>query len=153
MRDSAQRRVGGIAMVVMTAMATIIVNKIRVERAHRQADGGDDHFGRAARIHAAGQREAFAPGQAADLGADEGAAEFAQAGDDDQPGGEQRDGRIGQNGEVGAQARDAEKHRREKRGDQAAQLLVDMAGQDRRFTDQYAGNESAEHGVHADDDA
>ena len=37
-----------------------------------------------------------------------------------------------------------------KRGDQAAQLLVDVAGQDRRFADQDAGDEGAEHGVHAD---
>ena len=44
----------------------------------------------------------------------------------------------------------AEEHRREEGRDQAAQLLVDMAGQDRRFADQDAGDEGAEHGVHAD---
>ena len=37
-----------------------------------------------------------------------------------------------------------------KRDDQAAQLLVDVPGQDRRFADQDAGDEGAEHGVHAD---
>ena len=34
--------------------------------------------------------------------------------------------------------------------DQAAQLLVDLPGQDRRLADQNAGDEGAEHGVDAD---
>ena len=45
---------------------------------------------------------------------------------------------------------DAEEHRREEGDDQAAQLLVDVAGEDRRFADQNAGDEGAEHGMHAD---
>ena len=44
----------------------------------------------------------------------------------------------------------AEEHRHEERDDQAAQLLVDVLGQDRRFADQDAGDEGAEHGMHAD---
>ena len=65
--------------------------KVLVERAHRQADGGDDDLGRAARIHAASERKALAPGQAAEFAADEGAAEFADAGDHDEADGEQGD--------------------------------------------------------------
>ena len=125
--------------------------KILVERAHRQADGGDDHFGRAARIHAAGQREALAPRQPADLGADKGAAELAQAGDHDETRGHRRHARIAEDGQVGAQAGNAEKDRCEERGDNAAQLLVDMASEDRRLPDQDAGDEGAEHRMHADE--
>ena len=57
---------------------------------------------------------------------------------------------VGEDRQIGAQAGDAEEHRHEQRGDEPAQLLVDMAGQDRRFADQDAGDEGAEHGVHAD---
>ena len=97
------------------------------------------------------ERQRFAPRQAAELAADEGAAELADAGDE-------RSGRASaaadlgslQDGEIGAQAGDAEEHRHEQGRDQAAQLLVDMAGEDRRFADQDAGDEGAEHGVHAD---
>ena len=45
---------------------------------------------------------------------------------------------------------DAEKDRREERRDDAAQLLVDMAGEDRGLADQNAGDEGAEHGMYAD---
>ena len=57
---------------------------------------------------------------------------------------------VGQDGEIGAEAGEAEEDRHEQRGDQAAQLLVDLPRQDRRFADQDAGDEGAEHGVHAD---
>ena len=53
--------------------------QVLAERAHRQADGRDDHLGRAARIHAGGERQRLAPVQPADLAADEGAAELADA--------------------------------------------------------------------------
>ena len=76
--------------------------EVLVERAHRQADGGDDHLGRAARVHAAGEREAFARRQPAELGAGKGAAELADAGDDDQAGGQQRDLAVGEDGQIGA---------------------------------------------------
>ena len=58
-RASAQRSIGGIAMVVITAMATIMREQVLAEHAHRQTDGGDDDLGRAARVHAAGQRQRF----------------------------------------------------------------------------------------------
>jgi hypothetical protein len=84
------------------------------------------------------------------LGTKESAAEFAQAGDQYESGGEQSNLRIGQDSQVGAQACDAEENGRKKCGDQAAQLFVDVARQDRRFADEDAGDKRAEHRVHAD---
>ena len=68
----------------------------------------------------------------------------------DQPDGQRQQGRVLEDGEVGVQARDAEEHRHEEGDDQSAQLLVDMLGEDRRFAHQDAGNEGAQHRVHAD---
>jgi hypothetical protein len=45
---------------------------------------------------------------------------------------------------------DRPKNRHEQRDDQAAQLFIDMARQDRRFADENAGDECTEHGVDAD---
>ena len=47
--------------------------QILIEHARRQADRCDDHLGRAARIHAAAERERFRAAQPAELAADKGA--------------------------------------------------------------------------------
>ena len=120
------------------------------ERAQRQADRCDDDFRRSARVHAGGQREAFARGEAAKLAAEETAGELAEAGDEDQRDGHQRDIGLGQDRKIRVQAGNAEKDRREKCRDQPAQLLVDMPGQDRGFADEDAGDEGAEHRVYAE---
>ena len=120
------------------------------EGAGRQADRRDDDLGRATRIHAPAKRQAFAPGQPADGAAEKRAAELADAGDCDQQPRQDQHRRIGQHVEIGAEPSHAEKHRHEQRDDQAAQLLVDMAGQDRRLADQHAGDKGAEHGMDAD---
>ncbi|MET4767245.1 hypothetical protein ABH970_007617 [Bradyrhizobium ottawaense] len=57
---------------------------------------------------------------------------------------------IAQHREIGTEAGEAEKHGHEEAGDQPAQALVDLPRQDRGFPDQDAGDEGAEHGVHAD---
>ena len=83
-RASAQRKVGGIASVVSDRHGDDHREQVLAERAHRQADGRDDHLGRAARVHAGRQRQRLAPRQPAELAAEEGAAEFADGGDGDQ---------------------------------------------------------------------
>ena len=70
--------------------------------------------------------------------------------DRDQAQRHQQDPGIFQHGQVGAQSRQAEKDRHEEGEDQPAQLLIDMPAQDRRFSDQHAGNEGAQHRVHPD---
>ena len=44
-------------MVVVTAIATIMVNRFCVSAPIDRPMAGDDHLGRAARIHAAGERQ------------------------------------------------------------------------------------------------
>ena len=150
MRDSAQRSVGGMAMVVMIAMATIMVKRFwlsaPIDRPMVAMITSVEPRAFMPQASAKPSRRVRPPSS----GADEGAAELAEAGDQDQPDGEQRNLRVGEDGEIGAQAGNAEEHRRKERGDQAAQLLVDMTGEDRGFADQNAGDEGAEHGVHAD---
>ncbi|MCP1915286.1 hypothetical protein J2R96_007766 [Bradyrhizobium elkanii] len=51
---------------------------------------------------------------------------------------------------MGAEAGKPEEYRQEQARDQPAQPLVGLPGQDRGFPDQHAGDEGAEHGVHAD---
>ncbi len=57
---------------------------------------------------------------------------------------------IAQNGDVGVQPGEREEYRHEQRNDEAAELFVDVAGEDRRFADQDAGDEGAEHGIDAE---
>jgi hypothetical protein len=102
------------------------------------------------RVHGAGERQRFLAVEATELAADESTGKFADAGDDDEAGAEQQQIGILQDGQVGAQAREPKENRHEQRRDQAAQLLVDMAGEDRRFADQDAGDEGAKHRLHAD---
>ncbi len=92
----------------------------------------------------------LAPRQATEFGANESAAELADAGDQDEAAGQQGDLRVREDGEICAQAGNAKEHRREERRNDAAQLFVDMLGEDRRLADQDAGDEGAEHGMHAD---
>ena len=56
---------------------------------------------------------------------------------------------ILEDGEIGGQARHAEEDGHEEGGDHAAQLGLDMAGEDGRFPDQHARHEGAQHGAHA----
>ncbi len=60
------------------------------ERAHRQADRGDDDLGRAAGIEPGGERQRFQPVEAAQQAAGQCAQELADAGDQDDGGGEHR---------------------------------------------------------------
>ncbi len=78
-RARAHRNIGGMANVVTSAIATMIVNKILAERAHGKADAGDDDFGGSSSIHAAADRECLTPGQAADRASHECAAKLAEA--------------------------------------------------------------------------
>src|SRR6476661_6338049 len=125
--------------------------EVFAERTHRQPNGRDDHLGRAAGIHAASQRKRLAPGQAADFSADESAGELSDARYHDQSECHQRELRVPQDGEVGRQTGDAEEHRHEESEDKAAQLLVDVLAEDRRFADQYARDKRTQYGVHADE--
>ena len=59
-RASAQRSIGGIAMVVTTAMATIMVNRFWLSAPIDRPIAGDDDLGRAAGVHAAAERQRFA---------------------------------------------------------------------------------------------
>ena len=58
--------------------------------------------------------------------------------------------RIFQDRQVGGKPGQAEEDRHHERGDEAAQLVLDVSRQDRRLADQHAGDERAEHGVDAD---
>ena len=60
----------------------------------RQPDSRDDHFGRAARVHAASERERFGESEPADPSADEGAGKFSHARDPDHDQGEPNQRRI-----------------------------------------------------------
>ena len=149
-RLSAQRSIGGIAMVVMTAMVTIIVNRFWLStpidrpmvatitsvepRAFMPQPSASD----SARVRPPSLPPTKAPPNLPTL---------AMTIEAD---GEQRQIGVLEHGQIGAQAGQAEEHRHEQRDDQAAQLLVDVPGQDRRFADQDAGDEGAEHGVDAD---
>ena len=66
------------------------------------------------------------------------------------PDGEQQQVRAGQRAQIRGQARHAEEDRHEERDDQATQLRVDVAAQNRRLADENSRHESAEDGVHAD---
>src|SRR3954447_13969769 len=125
--------------------------QVFAERSHRQSDGRDDHLGRAAGIHAASQGKRLAPGQAADFSADECTGELSDARNHDQSECHQRELWIPQDGQVGRQTGDAEEHRHEESEDEAAQLLVDVLAEDRRFADQHARDKRTQHGVHADE--
>ena len=119
--------------------------------AHRQPDRRDDDFGRAARVHAAAERQRFRQVRPPSRAAEKRAAELAEAGDHDQ---RQRQ----QQQIVGRRARrdwpcspaTPKNTGMNSADDQAAQLLVDVPGQDRRLADQDAGDKGAEHGMHAD---
>ena len=124
--------------------------EVLIEGAHRQSDGRDNDFSRTARVHPAGECQTLAPRQPAEFRTDERAGKFSDAGNEHEADREQRDLRIGQDGEIGGQSGDAEKDRRKERSDKPAQLFVDMPRQDRGFADQNAGNEGTKHGMHAD---
>ena len=149
-RRSAQRSIGGIAMVVIIAMATISVNRFLLNTPADSAIEATITSVEPRAFMAQASASDSAAGEAAELAADEGAGELSDAGDDDQPDRQQQQFGVLEDGEIGAQPGQAEEHRHEQRGDQAAELLVDVPGQDRRFADQHAGDEGAEHGVHAD---
>src|SRR5262249_837984 len=63
-------------------------------RTHGQSDRGDDPLGRAACVHAASECEGLAPGQSAELAADERASKFSEARNRDQPEGHEQEGRV-----------------------------------------------------------
>ena len=150
-RRSAARSIGGMANVVTTAVATIMVKRLSLEQAHGEADGGDDDLGRAARVHGAAERHRLGAAEPADLGADEGAAELADAGKRDERDRQSQQIGLGQDREIGGEPRHAEEDRGEEAEDQAPQLLVDMLGEEGRFTDEHAGDEGAQHRLDADE--
>ena len=149
-RPKAQRSIGGIAIVVTTAMATIMVKRFWLSAPIDRPI--------VATITSVEPRAFMPQPSASDSGARqpaepparEGAGELAEAGDQDQPERQKQEVRVLQDGEIGAQAGEPEEHRHEQGDDQAAQLLVDVPGEDRRLADQNAGHEGAEHGVDAD---
>ena len=78
------------------------------------------------------------------------AAELPEACDYDQPKREQDELGIRQNRRIGRQAGQSKKHGHEKPDDQASELLVNVAGQNRRLPDQNTGDKGAEYGMDAD---
>ena len=73
---------------------------------------------------------------------------FPSRGDRHQPGGEKRDLAGFHDGEIGGQTRHAEKDGHEEGRDHAAQLALNVIGENGRFPDQHAGHESAQHGAY-----
>ncbi len=84
------------------------------------------------------------------FGAEEAPPNLADAGDHDQADGEQAHGRVEERAEIALKPATRRTHGAKKAGDHAAQLLVDMAGEDWGFADQNAGDEGAQYRVHAD---
>ena len=74
----------------------------------------------------AAKRDALRANEAAELAPMKAPENFPTQAIDDETSGQHRQLGILQNGEIGAQPRQAEKHRHEEGRDQAAQLLVDM---------------------------
>ena len=152
-RASAQRSIGGIAMVVTNAMATIMVNRFWVSAPIDRPTVA---------TMTSVEPRAFMPQPSASasrrsrppilppMNAPANLPMLAMA---ISPSASSSRCEVRQHGEVGREPGQAEEHRHEECDDQAAQLLVDVPGQDRRFADQHAGDEGAEHGVHADRDA
>ena len=62
---------------------------------------------------------------------------------------QQRQIRVFQNGEVGGKPRYAEEDRHHEGGDEAAQLILNLLREDRRFPNQHTGDECAQDRVHA----
>ena len=124
--------------------------EILAERAHRQADRRDDHLGRAAGVHAATKRQGFSCAQAAKSAPEERSGELAEARDQNQTDGQKEQGRVSEDGQVGVQAGKRKEDGHEQGDDEAPQLFVDVAGQDRRLADEYPGHERTQHGMYAD---
>ena len=150
MRDSAQRKVGGIAIVVMTAIATIIVNRFwlsaPIDRPTVAMMTSVEPRAFMPQASAKPSRLVRPPSSAPRKAPPNLPTLAIRI----RPAVQQQHIAGRQDGQIGGQAGHAEEHRREERGDDAAQLLVDMLGQDRRFADQDAGDEGAEHGMNAD---
>ena len=96
--------------------------------ADRQADRGDDHLGRAAGVHGDAERERFALRETADFTAEKSAAEFADAGDEDETERHQEKTRIVQDRDVGVEPGKREEDRHEERRDEPAQLDLRCGG-------------------------
>ena len=113
-RARPQRSIGGMAMVVTTAMVDDHGVEVLAQRAHREADGGDDHLGRAARIHGAAERQrlraSVKPPSTPPAKAPANLPTLAIA---TSPAVSSSEGRVLQDGEIGAQARQAEEDRHE----------------------------------------
>jgi hypothetical protein len=62
--------------------------------------------------------------------------------------GQKEQSRVFQDGQVGVQAGKRKEDRHEQGDDEAAQLLVDVAGQDRRLADENPGHERTQRGVY-----
>ena len=89
-RASAQRSVGGMAMVVITAMVTIMVKRFWLSAPIDRPMVATITSVEPRAFMPQPSASDFAPGQPAELAADEGAAELADAGDDDQADGERQ---------------------------------------------------------------
>src|SRR6516165_11708652 len=116
------------------------------DHAERQSDSGDDHLGRTARVHAAGECHRLLSTHSTKGPTEKGPAELAGARYRDQAAGQREKPGFSEDREVRIQAGQRKKHRHEKSDDKPAKLLVDMSGQNRRLADENSGDEGAEHG-------
>ena len=88
MRESAQRSVGGMAVVVITAMVTIMVNRLGLSAPMDKPMVATITSVEPRAFMPLPSASDFRKSEAAELAAQKRAAEFAEAGDDDQPDGE-----------------------------------------------------------------
>ena len=100
----AQRSIGGIAMVVTNAMVTIMVNRFWLSAPIDSPMVATITSVEPRAFMPQASASASAPRQPADLAADEGAGELADAGDRDQAERQQQKLRVLQDREIGAQA-------------------------------------------------
>ena len=150
MRASAQRKVGGMAIVVTTAMATIIVNRFWLSAPIDRPT--------VAMITSVEPR-AFMPQASASTSRlvrppssppRKAPANLPTLAISDQAERVHRDLRIPRTVRSAVNPAMPKNTGVKNASDNAAQLLVDVFGQDRRFADQNAGDECAEHGMNAD---
>ena len=150
-RLSAARSIGGMASVVITAVATIMVNRLSLSRPMDRPMVAMITSVEPRAFMEQPSASASARPESPDGRAEEGAAELADAGDGDQPDGQGQKVGLGQDREIGGEPRHAEEDRREEAEDQPAELLVDMLGEEGRFADQHPGDEGAQHRLDADE--
>ena len=150
-RAKAQRNIGGIAMVVMIAMVTMMVKRSCVSAPIERPMLATITSVEPRAFIAAAERERFAPRQSAQRAADEGSGKFAEARNRNDQQCQEGEARALEHGQIGGQSGNSEEYRHEERQNQAAQLLVHVLAEDWGFPDQHAGDESAQNGVNADE--